>query len=658
MCGIAGFFSYRASSPEVPPVDLGRQMVNSLTHRGPDDGGLLVAPGLLLGHRRLSVLDLSVEGHQPMPDGDETCWIVYNGEIYNFQELRLELEAAGHSFRSRTDTEVIVAGYRQWGRNVVSRLNGMFAFALLDRREDSLWLVRDNVGIKPLFYRDDGSSLWFGSEIKAILADTSVLRRPDLQGLDTFLTFGYVAAPATGFEGIRQLLPGESLVANRQGVSRQRWGQLPYPSSPTNWTADECADRLETSVDAAVRRQMVSDVPLGALLSGGLDSSAVVRSMRRADAKSIDTFTMGFDEGSFDESPYAARVAECYGTRHHSGRAASDVSQLLPTLVSHAEEPLADNSMIPFFLLARQVRREVTVALSGDGADELLAGYSTYSASQWAPRYRLIPGVVRRHLIERAVDWLPVSTKKYGATSLLRRFVTGAAEPALRDHCSWRRFVSPLLRERLYTKPFLQLADGDPVGQYAGTVAEAPDWLSPLQQQLHVDLAFHLPNDMLVKVDRMSMAHGLEVRVPMLDQEVIETCLAMPPQHKRSGGRGKLPLRSIMIRDLPPDLVNRRKAGFLAPLELWLRGPWQPLLRELLTEEFTEKTGMLQWSVVHEMLRDQASGKGDYAYPLFALLVLAIWWKTWITEEGSPNILTPKYSPVVVRELGSREMSQ
>ncbi len=467
MCGIAGIFSYDRPSASALDADAGLRMVDALTHRGPDDGGLLIAPEILLGHRRLSILDLSDAGHQPMSDETEHCWIVYNGEIYNFPALRRELEGEGHSFCSGTDTEVILRGYLQWGHDVVHRLNGMFAFAIWDRRDSSLWLVRDPVGIKPLFFKDDGRQLWFGSEIKAILADSSVPREPDWAGLDAFLTFGYTPAPATGFAGIAQLQPGESLLARDGLVTKTKWTSLPYGETTTKWSAEECAQRLGVAIDSSVRRQMISDVPLGALLSGGLDSSAVVRSMRRSEAASIETFTIGFGQSSFDESPYAAQVAEIYAATHHADQVHAEVIGLLGTIVSHAEEPFADNSMIPFYLLSQQVRQHVVVALSGDGADELMGGYDTYRASQLAPYYRMIPGFLRRRVVAPLVHRLPASTQKYGLPSLLRRFVAAADQPSPRDHCSWRRYVSADLRERLYSDKFKQIANADPIGQYA-----------------------------------------------------------------------------------------------------------------------------------------------------------------------------------------------
>ncbi len=657
MCGLAGIYNYGAPLAEPLSEPQGLRMIDALSHRGPDDGGLLVTPRLLLGHRRLSILDLSADGHQPMTDDGEECWIAFNGEIYNFRELRRELEACGHRFRSRTDTEVILRGYREWGTQVVERLNGMFAFALWDNRDESFWLVRDHVGIKPMFYRDDGRSIWFGSEIKAILADPKVPRRPDYRGLDRFLTLGYTPAPMTGFEGIGQLRPGEFLRIQTGRVTKTLWYQLPYPSARSPATVAECTERLETSLDAAVARQMVSDVPLGALLSGGLDSSAVVRSMRRSGADPLDTFTISFADKSFDESPHAAKVAERYATRHHVQPAAPDAAGVLRTVVAHAEEPFADNSMIPFFLLSEHARRHVAVALSGDGADELMGGYMTYSASRWAPYYRTLPGLLRTGIIEPLVNRLPDSTRKYGTPTLLRRFVAAARRPFPWDHCSWRRIVSEELRRELYSPRFLTEADDDPLQSYADALDGVPKDATPLERQLHMDLRFHLPHDLLVKVDRMSMAHALEVRVPFLDQEVIAACLAMPPDCRRRGGRGKLPLRGLLERDLPHDLVHRKKAGFLIPLESWLKGPWQPLLKELLSDEFAESTGLFDGGTLRRILSAQAQGRGDYSYPVFALLIFALWWETWMIQTAAPQFHRGRFATTKVhhRNLGRIE---
>lgn len=655
MCGLAGLFCYRGDRA-LPDETVGRSMTAALDHRGPDDGGLLMAPGVMLGHRRLSILDLSDSGRQPMGDESQQCWLVYNGEIYNFPELRRELEGCGRRFHSLTDTEVLLHGYLEWGPDVVHRLNGMFAFALWDRRSETLWLARDPIGIKPLFYHDDGRVLRFGSEIKAILADPAITPKPDGPGTDLFLTYGYTPAPWTGFEGIRQLAAGESLLVRRdESPQPRRWHRLPYPDGPGAWSGQESAERLGAAIDAAVRRQMVSDVPLGALLSGGLDSSAVVRGMARSRPEEIQTFTIGFDDPSHDESPYAAEVARLFNTKHHVRTVAADAADILLSVVSHAEEPFADNSAIPFYLLSESVRRGVTVALSGDGADELLAGYDTYRASQLAPWFRRIPAPIRHGVIRPLVRRLATSDRKYGWSMLLKRFIAGADLPFPRDHCSWRRYLSADLRTQLLTPEFLSNACEDPLAPYANALDDAPDWLTPLERQLHLDLRFHLPNDMLVKVDRMSMAHALEVRVPLLDLEIVETCLAIPPRHKRRGKHGKLVLKNLLSPELPRHLVQRRKSGFLVPLERWLRNEWQPLLRSVLTEEFAAQTGMFRWTALQRLLQDVSAGRFDHAYTVYALLVHGLWWKMWISRELPRRVNSPPAAVVKVIRLKDSE---
>lgn len=635
MCGIAGIFYYAAQPPDDPREAPIERMTEAIAHRGPDDVGVVRRGPVLLGHRRLSILDVSPAGHQPMCDAEGACWIVFNGEIYNFRELRRELESHGRRFVTETDTEVILQAYRQWGLEAIHRFNGMFAFALWDEERRRLWLARDPIGIKPLFVSDREGVLRFGSEIKAILADPAVPREPDLQGLDAFLSFGYTAAPHTGFAVVRQLLPGRYMLVESGRATVSRYYRLPYPDRPPAPEPLEAAvERFRAELAAAVRRQMVSDVPLGAFLSGGVDSSSVVWAMRSSGGTTPQAFCAGFEESSFDEIPFARQAAEHLGVELHARRLTADAAALLPTLVAHAEEPLADNSMIPLYLLSGFTRERVKVALSGDGSDELLAGYMTYKASRLAVWYRRLPGPIRRGLVRPVVESLPASQTKYGAAMLARRFVEGAENPALRDHCSWRQIVSPSEKRRLYLPGMARgVGDFDPLAEYAAAADDAPDWLSPLEQRLHVDLTFHLPNDMLVKVDRMSMAHSLEVRVPLLDLEMVKLCLSLPSTYKLRRGTGKFILKESLAGELPRTLLHRKKAGFLVPLEQWLRGPLLPLLRERLSPRFLDSLGLLSPQRVAQMIDEHAVGKRDHAYPLFTLLVLSIWWKKWMEGE-------------------------
>ena len=628
MCGIAGSYVYARSAPDRADEATGLRMLETLVHRGPDDGGLLVTDRLLLGHRRLSIVDLSPLGHQPMSDERGECWIAFNGEIYNFRELRRELEQAGRRFRSTSDTEVLLQAYLEWGLECVHRLNGMFAFVIWDAPRERLWLARDPVGIKPLFYHDDGRRLRFGSEIKAILADEGVSRQPDWEGIDVFLTFGYLPAPLTGFQGIRQLPPGSWLLVEEGRIRQETYYRLPYPAGPSTMSEGEATELLRETLRVCVERQMVSDVPLGVLVSGGLDSAAVAWQAQQASGDEVEGFHIAFGDGSFDESPFARRVSEACGTRLHARTLTTDSTELLTRAVWHAEEPLADNSMIPFYLLAQFARERITVALSGDGADELLAGYMTYRASRFAPIYRWLPGWLRRGAVAPLVRALPVSTRKYGFSMLSRRFVEGAEEGPLRDHCSWRQIVSARNKRELYTAT--ARPEWDALSRYAAAAGDAPGWLAPLERQLHVDFRFHLPSDMLTKVDRMSMAHALEVRVPLLDLEMVAACLRIPGTLKLQGRSAKHVLKRVMADVLPADIVNRRKQGFVMPVERWMRKEWQPLLREHLAPSVIGRIPLLRPERVAELVERHAAGREDFGYDLFALLVLSLWWQVWM----------------------------
>ncbi|MFN7737926.1 MAG: asparagine synthase (glutamine-hydrolyzing) [Pirellula sp.] len=643
MCGIAGALVFekallsRESYAQLEASSL--RMVDAILHRGPDDGGLIAAPPIWMGHRRLSILDTSINGHQPMGDSMGRYWISYNGEIYNYKELRSELQSLGATFRTATDTEVLLHGYERWGKSLLHMLDGMFAFAIWDRKEQSLWLARDGVGIKPLFFTQTPDAFLFASEIKSLLA-WGVTPQPDLDALHMFLTFGYSVAPNTGFAGIQQLKPGHELTVSldtpRPTIAR--WYRLPYPEAPTNWSRSESADRLQSSLDRSVKSQLQSDVPLGAFLSGGLDSSAIVACMQVHQRKPIHTFTCSFSEASFDESQPAYAVAKCFGTDHHSPLLAADQLDSLLRVIDHAEDPIADNSLLSVWALCQSTSPHVTVALSGDGADELLAGYSTYRATSLSNFFSRIPSPIRHRLLKPLLRSIPATETKYSASMLAERFLIGAERAWPNNHCSWRTMIdaeiSVLVRVSRSEDWIQQGLDA-----YAEPLRDAPYWLSPLEQMLHMDLSFHLPNDMLVKVDRMSMAHSLEVRVPFLSNEVIQTALAIPPQWKLRGRSGKLVLRDAMRHRLPSGILARKKAGFVIPIESWLRGAWGDLLRRVVNADFCQECQILHWPGVRSLLEQHQSGKRNHAYALFTLLVFALWWRRWI----QPNNLAIQF---------------
>ncbi len=630
MCGIAGIVHWAAPGRPVD-ADVLAAMTASLAHRGPDGDGLWTAPGVGLGHRRLAIIDLSDAGRQPMCDASGRLVITYNGEIYNFRELRAALEAKGHRFRSQTDTEVLLLGYREWGAGVVERVSGIFAFALWDADAQTLLLARDPLGVKPLFYSDVDGTLRFGSEPKAILTDPAVDRAPDLAALDAFLTFSYTPAPATGFAAVRQLEPGQIATVDRRGVRMRSYWPCPYEARPAAIDEATAVAEFTARFDRVTAAQMVSDVPVGAFLSGGLDSAAVVRAARRAGLGPVHALTVGFDVPGFDERDVARRTAAALGAEWSSQEVSLDATALLPALSRHMEEPTADSSMIPVYLLCREARRRFTVALSGDGADEILAGYETYRAARLAAWYRRIPGAVRRGIVQPLARRIPVGDGKYPLHTVATRFAYAAELGAGRDHAAWRVYCTDPLKDRLYT-PELSAARGDPLGTYARPIAEVPAGRGALAGLLHADTVFYLPNDMLVKVDRMSMAHGLEVRVPFLDPEIVRFAASLPDDLKLHRGRvRKHVLRESLRPDLPPDVLDRPKSGFNVPVRRWMRGGLGDLLLDTVRTRRAEVGRLLRVDAVEALAAEHRAGRADHGHALFAILMLGLWFENGAT---------------------------
>lgn len=629
MCGIAGV--YRTDGQFVRETTV-RRMTDMLTHRGPDDAGYFVNGSIGLGSRRLAILDLSPAGRQPMTNEDGSLWLVYNGEIYNFRELRRELEARGHCFRSRTDTEVVLHAYEEWGEMCVQRFNGMFAFALWDARRQCLMLARDPLGIKPLFYLWDArKGLWFGSEIKAILADPEVPRVLDEEALDLYLTFYYVPQPRTLFKGIRHLLPGHVMLLHPGEEPRVSayWDWCPSARQfNESFSEDEYAHHLEILLEQAVRRQLVSDVPFGIFLSGGLDSSTVTHFMIQALKRPVQSFSIGFEEPSYNELPAARRVARHYGTLHHEYIVrAQDVETVLPKLVWHADEPLADASLIPTYFVAKLAREHVKMVLSGDGGDELFAGYETYPAYFLARLYRYVPRPVRA-TIRALVQRLPASYEKYGLDEKARRFVYATELPPDYIHAAWRVAWREDLKRQLYTPDFAaQVAASQPFEVFAEYLRAAP-WPEGLNRLLYADLRLYLPSDLLAKVDRASMACSLEVRVPLLDREVVEFMAQVPP-HLKLGPRfqKKYLLKKLMARYLPPDILKRPKQGFVVPIGQWMRGPLRTFTESILLDDALYRLGYLRKQAVQRFWKEHQEGRRDYTYALWSLLVLALWYR-------------------------------
>jgi asparagine synthase (glutamine-hydrolysing) len=644
MCGIVGVYHYADGER---PVDrsLLVAMTRTLAHRGPDGEGIFISKNVGLGHRRLAILDPSSAAAQPFAGRHGTAIVTYNGEIYNFQALRRELERRGHVFRSTSDTEVLVAGYEEWSDAVLERVEGIFAFALWDARRLRLLVARDPMGVKPLFYADDGRTLRFGSEIKAILRDPAVSRELDAEALGAFLTLSFTPHPATCLRAIRQLQPGECAVADRGGVRRRRYYRLRYAAFARNATLEEELPQFEALLDQVTKDQLVSDVPVGAFLSGGLDSAAVVRSMRRAATGPVRAMCVGFEAAGFDERNAAAATASTLGVDLEIVEMKLS-PDLLPSIATHAEEPTADSSMLPVWLLCQAARRSFTVAMSGDGADETLAGYDTYAATLLAGKLRRLP-LLETMLPLRMARMLPVSDGKYGLRRVATRFLAGLRRGPGLDHASWRIIFDESLRGRVFTTE-LQRSFNDPVARYAASTLEVPPTRERLTGLLHADTTFYLPNDMLVKVDRMSMAHGLEVRVPFLDIRMVQYLADLHARHKLRGLRGrKHILRESLRSSLPESVLMRPKSGFNAPIEGWLRGTLRDLLLDTVASERAELSRFLRLDALSDIVDEHRLRRDDHAHALFAVLMLALWLRN-VRIGWRPTPSDPDYSSLAL----------
>lgn len=628
MCGIAGAFDYERRGLPINPGHVDR-MVDALAHRGPNGRGVWHGDGIALGHRRLSILDPTAAGAQPMHYATRQLVVTYNGEIYNFKELRHELEQAGHCFQTECDTEVLLAAYAEWGTAAVERFNGIFAFALWDERAQRLWLVRDRLGVKPLYYSTQGGLLRFGSEVKAILADPAFQRRPNRAGIDSFLSFGFIPAPETGFAEIHQLPPACELTIEQGRLRTRQYWRLTMDEHP--YTQEQAQELFAEKFSAAVRRQLVSDVPIGGFLSGGIDSAAVVAEMARACPQQVKTFSAGFEEASFDERSAAAETAALIGTDHADLLVKLDVEQTVNKFLSQNDDPFADSSSLAVYHLCQAAADRVTVALSGDGADELLAGYSTYSATTLAASYRRLPNWSRA-LVRQVVAAMPASDSRYNIQQFASRFVNGAEHPEGRDFGSWRIHFDGQHKSTM-CRPHFLISKSDPVGVYADHYHSAPGAQTRLKKMLHADLTFYLPSDMLVKVDRMSMAHGLEVRVPFLDHELVEFCATLPshllarlPFPKQN----KLILRRHLKQRLGANLAQRKKTGFNVPIEKAMRGPlWGRFYDSVSSTRFRHE-GPFEVSKLLNHAARHVTHEIDAGHALFSALVLADWWERWL----------------------------
>jgi len=631
MCGICGKV---ALDSEQIDEDTVRKMVEALKHRGPDDGGTHISESkgmgiAALGHRRLSVIDLSDSGHQPMSNEDGTIWITYNGEIYNFQELKSDLEKKGHVFKSHTDTEAIIHLYEELGVECIKQLRGMFAFAIWDQKRGRLVLSRDRMGQKPLNYVIGNNQIVFASEIASMLEDSSIRRSVNIASLHNYLTYGYVPAPETMFEGIKKLPPAHTLVWERGKVTIERYWSLTY-TDKLRLNEEEYCRRIVELFGEATKIRMVSDVPLGAFLSGGIDSAAVVAMMSRFSDRPVKTYSIGFEEKSFDELKYARIIASFFSTEHKEYIVKPNTLDVLPELIERFGEPFADSSSIPAYYLSRMTRAGVTVALNGDAGDESFGGYDRYLASRLIGYYSRVPVLLREKIIAPLIHRLPESAKKKDLVRRIRRFIGVCALPPQRRYISWMSVIGEDLKQELYSTDFknrLGKVDSNDylLGAYA--FSEAKDFLDAT---LFVDTMTYLPNDLLVKADITSMANSLEVRSPFLDHKLVEFAASIPSALKIKGLTSKYILKRAFKKMLPAVTLRRRKYGFGVPVGKWFRREMKDYAYEILLGAPADKRGYFNKVAVRNLLDQHVSGRKDRGHEIWTLLNLELWHRRFI----------------------------
>jgi asparagine synthase (glutamine-hydrolysing) len=645
MCGLGGFLWIGKGSAPFDAEDRLWRMIKTLRHRGPDDEGIWQDSVCGLAHARLSIIDLSPAGHQPMGSADGRVRISYNGEIYNFKELRTELEAKGYVFRSRSDTEVIVNGYLEWGEHVLNRLRGMFAIALWDGANRKLLLARDRLGKKPLYYARANNLFLFGSEIKALLSWPEVDRGPDRLAIDQYLTLEYVPAPRTAFASVRKLPAAHYLIANYSsgcwhiGDATRYW-QPPVPREAQNHTRSvDLAAELVDRLSEAVKLRMISDVPLGAFLSGGVDSSAVVALMARFSSAPVKTFSIGFPNKEYDETRFARMVAERYGTDHEEMIIEPDAIDVIPRLVWHYGEPFADPSAVPTYYVSQIARRKVTVALNGDGGDEAFMGYGRYKTCRSISQFDWIPPMLR-YLATAGVRLLPRSIhRRYGnRLSAFAELIAGSDRRASQRYAFTICFFMDFQKKEGYDdtmSAFVSRSALDLLQPYfdaAPTLVSGANW---------ADIHTYLPDDLMVKVDVASMAHGLEARSPLLDHLFMEWAMSIPERTKMAGGVTKALFKKAMEPYLPHELLYRPKMGFGCPVDHWLRAELKEMAYDVLLSQSATQRGIFRRGYVEQLLNEHVTGQYNHHTRLWALLMLELWFRMWVDQPAEAALKRP-----------------
>lgn len=640
MCGILGYTHVRKRLPR----GVMDAAIASLTHRGPDHQGRFESELISLGATRLRIVDLE-SGDQPLisPDGDVI--VIFNGEIFNHHELRLELQASGAIFETRCDTEVILHAFLKWGSQCFAHFRGMFGIAIWMQSERRLVLARDRMGIKPLYYAEHDGELLFGSELKCIFAHPEVPRNLCMAGLNCYLSLNYVPAPYTLVEGIRKLLPGHVMEWHNGNTSMQCYVRKEAAAAPAPRSISEATEELDGLLQKSMREQLMSDVPVGIWLSGGLDSSTILRYAAEAGAAELRTFSITFKGRSFDESASIAETSRHFGSKHTEFDLdeTADLENAIEKMAYYSDEPSADAGALPAWFLAKMSSKDVTVVLTGEGADELFAGYLTYKADRHAAAARRVPAPLRRAAL-RCAGLLPVSDDKISFEYKLKRFLHGSLLSPEMAHVFWNgTFTEGEKRQ------FFHFADAGPLDSILETMSDGPG----LQRYLEFDQRYYLADDILYKVDRMSMAHSLEARPPFLDSRIVDFSARLPQKFKLKGAQSKYILRCLMQDKLPPNILRRPKIGFDIPVHDWFRSVLRPMLLDTLSEDAVRATGLFNWNAVEQLLNDHLQRKANLGYHLWGLMVLLLWMKQWNVSLGSSEAAPSEAVPTLLDQVGS-----
>ena len=626
MCGIVGIANAnsRGASREIL-----ERMNEAIVHRGPDEDGFYLGGNVGLAMRRLSIIDLA-GGQQPIYNSDKTALIVFNGEIYNFQELRLCLEKQGNKFDTNSDTEVILHLYDKHGADCVQHLRGMFAFAIWDKRDKSLFIARDRVGKKPLLYsHQPNGNLIFGSEFRALLEHPDISREVDYEAIDNYFSYLCVPAPLTAFKQIRKLEPGHWLRWKDGEIKTERYWSPDF-SKKIKISQPEAEEETLRILREAVKLRLISEVPLGAFLSGGVDSSVVVALMAEQSSQPVKTFSIGFEEQDFSELKYAKQVAAHIGAEYHEFIVKPDALEVLPILVEHYGEPYADSSAIPTYYVARETRKFVTVALNGDGGDESFAGYERHAAMRLAENYHRLPAFVRKSLIETAVNLVPTSEIKKSRVRDAKRFLQAASLPKTERYFRWMSTFNREAKKKLYTREFTETVSNQNPSRFLDEWFATANGSGILDATLLTDQMTYLPNDLLVKVDIASMANSLEARSPFLDHKVIEFAASLPENIKMKRFETKSLLKKVAAKLVPPEVIYRRKMGFGVPIGNWFRGEMKDFMREVLLSEKSLKRGIAKREMITRYVHEHTTSKRDHAFQIWTLLMLELWFQRFI----------------------------